>query len=1621
MKIKNIHNYRELCKMHIYPNDETLIENFIGTSHTDNDGNLRSGFFKMYHGHKPDIAGYLPSVLKIAEDGQAIYEFIQNAVDANSTHFYIFYNENYFLAINNGAPFSDQDLESVLNIAQSNKKSCDKIGRFGIGFKLIHRLVGKNEGVDELVHQLKGPVLFSWCKQEHLLALINGESPESSQKKEDYEASPFLLKMLLTNFPAGPNEYVRDLDFKYRILFPKEELNEMSAFIQSSLEQHKETINFDNLSQGSLFFIKLGVGKKEKLDKDYEDLKKGVQYSMNTLKHLKKVYINNEDISKEPLELEHFEIEKGTADFEKINPEYQDCNIRIILGHYPDYKQSGKLKSSPNFYKYFPLGDETNGFNFIIHCNSFGNESNRRKLHQDELNNQLLPAIADLIIKRLDYYKQSNRQKYLQLYASILLSDIPGKTNNGWLNSIFFDHLLSYLRANVPTQNGCFAETTKAVKIKGLKTVLSLPELGMVNMQWLEWGFENDQELAAAALLTEKLGIPRWGVNEIIEHATIENLSNWIIKLASQAYESFLLELEKSTTTQQARNRLSDIKIFQFSDGQYYAVKDVTNNPLLIFNNKKTIGISAILQKLGFVVSKKDISDYDILYQSLVSKLPGDGKVYEQIASACEFNSLSADEKKLLFQNFTHKDTKFDQVAEGTLKNLILFCNNAGKLEKLQHLIDHQLQTPEWLKPYKIKEQEYFPELTKLKLLITESEIYSKVIFPNWNHIILQTVDIPAFYNRIKYYCDSDEKSIPFEKQKFVHIDTEIGFVAPDDLIYHPDFIKNNRYQEFREIIRRLTGKYIPSKAILSYLEEKPFKLKQTEILDAYLNINESLNLDDLETLLAYCKAAGLSFFNKYTIERNGDSYRMLQRNNAFQIWPDSRATRDFLSSLPATRLKTLPEELNDYQKEYGVYYGEELSELLLKEISVDDYQEALISLIKYANPLRGLLAKITSIHFSVGEKYNTESFEYRLLAVACEYLQEKEYPAFRNKIVIHSQDRTYRIGDIPRFRDSIQMDTVTLNLSRLLPLSYKNSGFLRELIVVFNGLGLSKEKLYAIFGLNEEMALDELYNFLLKDYPVLENEQQLAFLTLYIKDVSPFLVKTLGGNQQLKGSFYTDYHSFLEESSILGIQYKGISELITLPEVKDTNGLILFSSPYLGNNLLVIPRLKGTLTEKERIDLLEFLLSQEGDQKVLGKLKWEPILGFRPNTCINPNTFALEKEQLPRYIQDWMGDNMEKASLLSAIGVWNEPTLLVALRKYFANQGALTPQFSKELPLLDPVMIYHTFEWLKERGIQGKTAQDLAILEEMVKVCQQHQRDLTFGPQYDMERIAQESEEWDLEYYQLWKKSMENRFSIFVFKGKLPAIYKINKFDHVFYYRAVDDIMIDKHNKIYVNAESDIKEQLGKLTQESTAFTIDHLLALYQTKDSVSDVDNEKIKLSEENKKLRSLLVERDEFDKRDTNDVTVQTDEYLVEIQEKSETLLFNLLKELYPLPFYTVNWLNYDQETDSFCERYEQHDFEIINESAHIIHYIECKGTPAVKPTFYLTKNEWEFFLECVRNGNSYHLYRMFNVESEWEYVHINDLFEWLQMGKVVPYLTMTEMIKGGRVFLTIVDED
>jgi hypothetical protein len=142
------------------------------------------------------------------------------------------------------------------------------------------------------------------------------------------------------------------------------------------------------------------------------------------------------------------------------------------------------------------------------------------------------------------------------------------------------------------------------------------------------------------------------------------------------------------------------------------------------------------------------------------------------------------------------------------------------------------------------------------------------------------------------------------------------------------------------------------------------------------------------------------------------------------------------------------------------------------------------------------------------------------------------------------------------------------------------------------------------------------------------------------------------------------------------------------------------------------------------------------------------------------------------------------------------------------------------------------------------------------------------------------------------------------------------------------------------------------------------------------------------------------------DATTLTIEND-YSESIRRRSEYFVYNVLCEKYGST--SVKWLN--ESTESFSS----HDFELLDEQGNILQIIECKGTTRDKPTFYLTAKEWNYFL---MNKEIYQLYRVFNVDGVMYVFCIDNLLASILSGQVVPYLLNVEILKEGRVFLTLI---
>lgn len=742
MKVNSAKEYRQWVKHQ--GNRPEVSEDFIGCSY-DNNGQKINGFFNLFHGMKPDIEKYLPSLLDIAEDNQAIYEFLQNAVDCGATHFWAFYNDQYFLAVNNGEKFSIEGVSSILNIAQSTKYTASSIGRLGIGFKLVHRLVGKGNGIHELVHSNKGPIMFSWDKQEQLKSLMSSESISC----EGLEDNPFLFKIAITNFPANVDEVVKDINYEDIVIFPASVLEELQSYVSQCLSE-LYTDSPSSFNQGTLFFIKLGENKRRLLDEDLDTLINGIEYSMNTLKQLENITFNGETIYKKKLVINDNSIKKDTELFCSIDPQYKEFDILYSFGYLPldfsskDYYQSvAQLRQSPNFYKYFPMGDEVDNMALFIHSDSFQIEANRRKLINHHTNKKLLPEIAGYIIKILNQYKNDDRSRYLQLYASLLLTDKPSSNEKAWMDSIFFNLLYEAIKGCAPTIDGNETDLSN-VKIKDVKMDIPLDKIGLSHIKWFYWYGDAHKEIVKSACSHDKLDIDKWNINNIIEECNIELLNTWIVSCENDVFDLFLDEIKSTTTSNSVKELLPQIKLFEFGD-ERKSQAEITNDTDFLITTTKIEGIIPILKKVGI-----KCTNYTFEKHKLGSMLKSQGEktmfeiIKAKIEDSSNWSELNADDKLQLVSVLK----ELEDVGDVSIKRLKIFKNVLGNKCALENLTSYKEIIDTWQKPYVICKEENFSEIQKY--LLNSETAFSDIIETHYSDIIENGTTIDELYNVYK-------------------------------------------------------------------------------------------------------------------------------------------------------------------------------------------------------------------------------------------------------------------------------------------------------------------------------------------------------------------------------------------------------------------------------------------------------------------------------------------------------------------------------------------------------------------------------------------------------------------------------------------------------------------------------------------------------------------------------------------------------------------------------------------------------------------------------------------------------------------------------------------------------
>lgn len=1372
---RNAKFFREYYKVEKAQNRDPDVEiDFIDLKHPD-PKNFKKGFGSLIFGSGRDnVESFLRStVLNVAADQQSVYEMIQNADDCDASFINISYNEKYLLCINNGKPFTDRNMAGLINVGDSDKTQ-EEIGTYGIGFKIVHRLLGDDDGADAIVNNFAGALIFSWNKFVQFDRFLNNDEIKIGYDKEMDKENPWLIKLIYTCFPTHLNEQVRISDYQTKKkLFENSELDEFRTFLSESLSNLN--ISKDEfLKTGTMFFLKLADGKsKSVIEKNIEVLKSGIAYSFNFLQSLSKIYINGESILAQKVQTHTITYKKDSEIFNKINPRNKERSIEIKFGYKKLFKD--RIPSEiPNFYTFFSMDDEKNNFGFILHCNAFDMHSDRRKLQPDSQSNPrlfayLTPDILNFLNnlkgkKNWDKNLDKNIIHYNELYATFLLADVP-KNKPQILEGLYLP-IKKYLLENIPTLSQSYSNNSHNVKIKATNLHIQPYEFDCPEIEWFAWWkSDENKELINESKNPEKLGLKEWDIIDLLKYAInkgkIENINSWI-KAANEkyftgqgkkdyTYLSLLQEIDKKIQESDF-SFISQVKLFRFSNGNYYSFNDIESNSNLVLIYDKIWPIKKELRSLGFIVSdlnlsfKKEGADttvYSNLEKFIVPKIDED-ILYKAISEKCRANDLHPDQKLNLF--FTLKD--FSGVGSETLKDLELFKDAFGNIRPLRGLLkEGDTRLPNWLNNFKIHQNEYSKKLDTY--LIKETDVYQSIIYKNWDLIIGQKLNIVEFYTQVTYYYKLNPENQKLDKLSCIF--TNDGFKKVEQVFFNTN-INGSYFYELQNAILKICDKAFPSKLIFDFLidDNSPFKINRNDTISSLVTSDCILSYNETSAVLSFAKNNNERLFSFVSIEKKEDDFLLAKNNHSvFQYYSGRKEINELLLDLP--NFKLLPKLFNP------AHFGElgllQDKELYLQIIRTLEFSENLLPVVRECDRDVQLtyLEKLRIYSLQEGNVYDKNSFEHRCLKLAIDCYADDFQTKFGSKILINGK---LRLDDIA-VKDDVNFESVTLSLSSILP-EYKGvSDIITNVINQFTDF--TKTELSEKVFLIKNKKKDEIYSELKEKYPILLNINQFSFLLFY----------SIYKNQNL---FTTECLSAISNEAIIEFLYK--------------NNLTEASSFF-------------NLGTKDKI---------------------------------YPSEFALENEYLSDEIVNWLESNEkdDKLIFLSKIGVHIKNSAVCELRSFFLNNTEFDQnKIAKESCFADGLLLSNTIHYIVQKKCILENPEQFSVLKEIVRVHNSlsSQKHIVLNTDnFNREEIIQNRTESDF-------TSVE--FKIYLFKGKMPRLVVIDGFDnYVFYKYNEGEYFVDGKN-IYINEKSDHKKTLEKVvSDENNDFKFEDLWKLYNTEE---------------------------------------------------------------------------------------------------------------------------------------------------------------------------------------------
>jgi hypothetical protein len=1344
MLIKDIRTFRDFYKTNVIEvKDTNRNPHFAGDVIDKNEREF--GFFHMFNGHG-DIENKLSTILNIAGDSQAIYEFMQNAVDADSKNFFLakYGEENnpYLIVLNDGEYFTLQSLISILAIGASSKyRNPDNIGQFGVGFKLAHRLIGADNSIKELLEENKGPILFSWANGE-LAQLGSIENIETIDPKcsgfggnaISTGDAPWLFKIVATNFPCLMNDKV--LDAKGRpsdSLFTDNDFDALKGAARLCIKQFEDALEFKT---GTLLVIPLHPSK---VDHVIGKVPKGLEVAATIIsRRAKKAHdlrtkIENDDLIPEKLITEQWELGENKT---KGNLGNEQVKVVELMFLYGNPFESNPFKGKPQFYRYFPMSLEQHGFRFAIHSNALTLSSARTELQENDSNKYLIGEFVPLLEQRLKEHALNEQDKFCQLYASILLSNrgeggrdwIQGRQ---WLESVLWLPLMQIMKNNLPIKNDdSFSLTNQPEQVVIKSSFLPIETwYRKEHGGWFYW--DEKQQALLCYEAKEKLGLKSVNLLDVLSDIScIAAINEWLSYSPDNTTE-FLKELNEINFEGYEKGiiwkNIFFLNLWWFGDDAISIdklSKEETHKYHLI-NYGPLNEIKVSLEKVNILTSLHYLSDFPLIERHLreaAQRLLPYLFNYEELNKllSIQFSTsteLLAEEKRAIFNSIESAVRSSAGTAQrriDTMKPLSLFSNKRGEVKPLFQLTSVE-NLPQMLMGWKIKEGETSGLNLKEYLSNHNENIYEHIIKPFWKDIATQieqsTDQRTALFGYIKrsYTLRPAMGAMPPEMVFFTKDGTQ------QKPFYHQSLINlsENHYNVLSELLPHI-GYHLPQRTLLPFYSDAPFLLPTVDSLNLK-QLPGSITADEAKILLRWIFNAFPEIVNEYIYFTNSEGEITIKprANGVYNYSANQQDIQAYIAVHFHQTFLLLPEALNSILADHSLH-SDKLLERLIFEVHNNNGNILELTLLiqKHGNDnlKQKLLSNVHKIDLTTPIKLN--ELDYFILKLCFSISSEQV-----RKEVLENLTCLKRHEEITPLRKVQNRGSDTLNIAHpqkgnlIFSINYLLGGeansinqMLTNVSDEWEKLGLgTKDQIAMALGIKEHRNPREVWDQMklyLEEGKVL-NGEQLAFIWasgFSDQHNAPFFkVKTGNGWLPLKGPLYLQPSTFIESDKLLSGEYERLKTIVSLNnEILEGCGWTVQDAPIFKDSKLIMPGI-DIINEQVRNFFWQFLFElweengySERIQLSNSDKSWKQLLGLVPSEFILSDKYNLPEEMVPKKLLTSYGLPEDRISqFMAALGAHDESAPVVKTRKYFKKDGGIIDTS------MTPNQYISTLKWL--------------------------------------------------------------------------------------------------------------------------------------------------------------------------------------------------------------------------------------------------------------------------------------------------------------------------------------